>query len=48
MMDKNYLDSLEKKIELFREEIPNEVRDWEADPEKRYLLEVINSAGSPG
>jgi len=42
-MNKAYLDSLEEKIDLFREEIPNEVRDWEADPEKRYLFEELTN-----
>jgi RNA polymerase sigma factor (sigma-70 family) len=36
-----YMDSLDEKIELFSEEIPNEVKAWEADPEKRYYFDEL-------
>ncbi|UCB46635.1 MAG: RNA polymerase sigma factor [Spirochaetota bacterium] len=42
-MDRAYIDSLDDKVEQFRDDIPNEVRNWEADPEKRYLFEELTN-----
>jgi RNA polymerase sigma-70 factor (ECF subfamily) len=36
-----YMGSLDEKIELFSEEIPNEVKAWETDPEKRYFFDEL-------
>ena len=35
------MDSLDEKIELFRDDIPNEVKAWERDPEKRYFFNEL-------
>jgi RNA polymerase sigma-70 factor (ECF subfamily) len=40
-LSRAYMDSLDEKIELFREEIPNEVKAWETDPEKRYFFNEL-------
>jgi RNA polymerase sigma-70 factor (ECF subfamily) len=40
-LDKVYLDNLEEKIDVFKEDIPSEVRDWENDPEKRHLYDSL-------
>lgn len=40
-LDRTYLDSLDEKIEQFKHDIPDEVREWERDPEQRYLYEEL-------
>jgi RNA polymerase sigma-70 factor (ECF subfamily) len=40
-LDKAYIDSLDKKIEQFKEDIPEDVKRWEYDPEKRYLVNEL-------
>jgi RNA polymerase sigma-70 factor (ECF subfamily) len=40
-LNKAYIDSLDEKIELFKHDIPDEVENWENDPEKRYLYEEL-------
>ena len=40
-LSRAYMDSLDEKIELFREDIPNEVKAWETDPEKRFYFDEL-------
>jgi RNA polymerase sigma-70 factor (ECF subfamily) len=40
-LDRAYIDSLEEKIELFKNEVPEEVKRWECDPEERYLYDEL-------
>ncbi len=40
-LDRAYIDSLEEKIELFKNEVPEEVKIWQSDPEKRYLYDEL-------
>jgi RNA polymerase sigma-70 factor (ECF subfamily) len=40
-LNKTYIDSLEETIAQFRDDVPAEVRQWENDPEKRYLYEEL-------
>jgi RNA polymerase sigma-70 factor (ECF subfamily) len=40
-LDRAYLDSLDEKIEAFAQDVPEEVRQWQQDPEKRYLLDEL-------
>lgn len=40
-LDRAYLDSLDEKIEEFKHDIPDDVRRWEGDPEKRYLYDSL-------
>jgi RNA polymerase sigma-70 factor (ECF subfamily) len=40
-LNKEYIDSLDQKIELFKDDIPDEVKRWESDPEKRYLYNEL-------
>ncbi|TFG60228.1 MAG: RNA polymerase sigma factor [Spirochaetales bacterium] len=39
--DRNFFDSLDEKIEQFRDDVPAEIRDWENNPEKQYLYEEL-------
>ncbi len=38
VMDKAYVESLDEKIEIFKDDIPNEVQEWYNDPEKAVLI----------
>jgi RNA polymerase sigma-70 factor (ECF subfamily) len=40
-LNKSYLDSLDETIAQFKDDIPEEVRQWENDPEKRYLYDEL-------
>jgi RNA polymerase sigma-70 factor (ECF subfamily) len=40
-LNRAYIDSLDEKIEQFANDIPDVVRDWEQDPEKRYLYDEL-------
>jgi RNA polymerase sigma-70 factor (ECF subfamily) len=40
-LDRAYIDSLEEKIELFKNEVPEEVNRWESNPEERYLYDEL-------
>jgi RNA polymerase sigma-70 factor (ECF subfamily) len=40
-LNRAYIDSLDDKIEQFKNDIPDEVSRWERDPEKRYLYEEL-------
>jgi RNA polymerase sigma-70 factor (ECF subfamily) len=40
-LNRAYIDSLDDKIEQFKNDIPDEVTGWERDPEKRYLYEEL-------
>jgi RNA polymerase sigma-70 factor, ECF subfamily len=38
VLDKAYVESLDEKIEIFKDDIPNEVQEWYNDPEKAVLI----------
>ena len=40
-LNRAYIDSLDEKIEVFRHDIPDEVENWENNPEKRYLYDDL-------
>jgi RNA polymerase sigma-70 factor (ECF subfamily) len=40
-LNRVYIDSMDEKIEQFINDIPAEVRDWENNPEKRYLYDEL-------
>jgi RNA polymerase sigma-70 factor (ECF subfamily) len=40
-LDKAYLDSLDEAIAVFKDDIPEEVRRWKADPEDQHLYEEV-------
>jgi RNA polymerase sigma-70 factor (ECF subfamily) len=40
-LDSAYIDSLDEKIELFKNDIPDEVKRWESNPEERYLYDEL-------
>jgi RNA polymerase sigma-70 factor (ECF subfamily) len=42
-LNRAYIDSLDKIIEQFQQDIPDEVMRWERDPEKRYLYDELLS-----
>jgi RNA polymerase sigma factor (sigma-70 family) len=39
--DRAYIDSIDQKIELFKNDIPDKVKSWESDPEKRFLYDEL-------
>jgi RNA polymerase sigma-70 factor (ECF subfamily) len=42
-LNKAYIESLDEKIEIFKDDIPEEVRRWQEDPEQKYLYdELVN------
>lgn len=41
VMDKAYVESLDEKIEMFKDDIPYEVREWYNDPEKAALIKEL-------
>jgi RNA polymerase sigma factor (sigma-70 family) len=40
-LDQSYLDSLDETIARFRDDIPEEVRQWQLDPESEYLYDEL-------
>lgn len=38
---RQYVESLDEKIEAFQDDIPQEVKDWSTDPERSYLLREL-------
>ena len=40
-LDKAYLDSLDETIAQFKDDVPEEVRKWKADPEDQYLYDEL-------
>lgn len=42
-LDKAYVDSLEEKIEIFKDDIPGKVQEWYTDPEKSALINELLS-----
>jgi RNA polymerase sigma factor (sigma-70 family) len=40
-LDKTYIDSLDDTIAQFRDDIPEEVRRWQQDPENEYLYDEL-------
>jgi hypothetical protein len=40
-LTREYIDSLDEKIEQFKHDIPQEVEYWENDPETRYLYDEL-------
>lgn len=42
-LNKEYIDSLDEKIEMFKSEIPEEVTRWENDPEQKFLYDALIS-----
>ncbi|UCF96959.1 MAG: RNA polymerase sigma factor [Spirochaetaceae bacterium] len=40
-IDKIYIDSLDETIAQFREDVPQEVKQWANDPETRYLYDEL-------
>lgn len=42
-MDKAYVESLDEKVEMFKDDIPHEVQEWYNDPEKAaYIGELLS------
>lgn len=42
-VEKAYVDSLEEKIEMFKDNIPGEIQEWYNDPEKSVLINELLS-----
>ena len=42
-LNRAYIDSLDKIIEQFQQDIPDEIMHWERDPEKRFLYDELLS-----
>jgi RNA polymerase sigma factor (sigma-70 family) len=40
-LNRTYIDSLDETIAQFRDDIPEEVRQWQQDPENEYLYEEL-------
>lgn len=40
-LSREYIDSLDEKIDYFKDDIPDEVRKWENDPEQKYLYDSL-------
>jgi RNA polymerase sigma factor (sigma-70 family) len=40
-LSKSYLDSLDETIAQFKDDLPDEVRQWENNPEKQYLYNEL-------
>jgi len=40
-LDKKYIDSLDEKMEIMKNDIPDEVRGWAGTPENRYLYDTL-------
>lgn len=46
-LNKAYVESLDEKIEMFRDEIPEEVQEWYSNPEKSvYIHELLSEIRS--
>ncbi|MFC2144977.1 RNA polymerase sigma factor, partial [Actinomycetota bacterium] len=42
-LNKVYIESIDEKIEKFKDDIPAEVKEWSENPEKAYLMNELTS-----